>query len=113
MRMPHPALIAALLTTGPTAALAQVGGDLPGDPVAGRALAEQVCSVCHAIPDWEQPAIEAPGALPFEMLAADPAMTGMALHAFLRGPHPIMPNIVLSDEELNDIIAYILSLRDG
>ena len=35
MWMPYPTLIAALLTTGPTTALAQVGGDLPGDPAAG------------------------------------------------------------------------------
>jgi mono/diheme cytochrome c family protein len=113
MRMPYPALIAALLTTGPTAAPAQIGGDLPGDPAAGRTLAEQVCWACHVIPDYEPPTFEAPGAQPFEELAADSAVTGMALHAFLRSSHPTMPNFVFSDEELTNIIAYILSLRDG
>ena len=112
MRTPYPALIAALLTTGPTAALAQAGGGPPlGDPAAGRGLAERVCWACHVIPDWEPPAIEAPGAQPFEELAADPAVTGMALYAFLRSSHPTMPNFIFSDEELNDIIAYILSLK--
>ena len=113
MRMPSPALIAALLATGPTAALAQATGDLPGDSAAGRALAEQVCWACHVIPDWEPPAIETPGARPFEELAADPAVTEMTLHAFLRSSHPAMPNFILSDEELTNIIAYILSLKGG
>ena len=35
----------------------------------------------------------------------------MALYAFLRSSHPTMPNFIFSDEELNDIIAYILSLK--
>jgi hypothetical protein len=35
----------------------------------------------------------------------------MALSAFLRSPHPTMPNLVLSDRQSNDAIAYILSLK--
>jgi mono/diheme cytochrome c family protein len=112
MWMLHLGLAVALLTAGPASVLAQATEDLPGDPVAGRTLAEEVCSACHALPGWE-PAVAAPGALPFEDLAADPAVTGMALHAFLLGPHPVMPNIVLSEEELDNVIAYILSLKPG
>ena len=110
--MLYPALIAALLTTGPAAALAQGAGDLPGDPAAGRELAEVVCSACHEVPGM-QPILDAPGAMAFQALADDPAVTGMALHAFLVGPHPSMPNIVLSREQLDNIIAYILSLKGG
>ena len=113
MQKLYPALITALLTAGPTAALAQVSGDLPGDPAAGRALAEQICWACHVIPDYEPPAFEAPGAQPFEALAADPAVTEMALRAFLLSSHPTMPDFIFSYEELNNIIAYILSLKDG
>jgi hypothetical protein len=33
---------------------------------------------------------------------------------FFQSPHPTMPNLVLSPEETDNVIAYILSLRgDG
>ena len=107
MRMLRFRLAAALLTlpAGPT--LAQ---EAPGDPTAGRALAEAVCAACHALPG-RAPAAEAPGALPFQALAADPAVTGMALTAYLRSQHPPMPNFMLDEQQLNDVVAYILSLQ--
>ncbi len=106
MRRLCPALAAIPLTAGP--ALAQ---ELPGDPAAGRVLAEELCSACHAIPG-QGPILEAPSAPPFQALAADPAVTGLTLHAYLRTLHPPMPNFVLDEEQLNDVIAYILSLKD-
>ena len=105
MRRLCPALAAIPLTAGP--ALAQ---ELPGDPAAGRVLAEAVCAACHAIPGVAPP-IEAPGARSFQALAADPAVTGMALTAYLRSQHPPMPNFVLDEQQLNDVVAYILSLQ--
>ena len=38
-------------------------------------------------------------------------MTGLTLHAYLRTLHP-PPSFVLDEEQLNDVVAYILSLRD-
>ena len=105
MRRLGPALAALPLTAGP--ALAQ---EAPVDPAAGRALAEELCSACHAIPG-QGPALEAPGARSFQALAADPAVTGLTLHAYLRTLHPPTPTFVLNEEQLNDVIAYILSLR--
>ena len=105
MRRLRPALAASPLTAGP--ALAQ---ETPGDPAAGRVLAEELCSTCHAIPG-RGPALEAPSPPPFQALAADPAVTGPALHAYLRSQHPPTPAFVLDEEQLNDVIAYILSLR--
>ena len=102
-----PALAAISLTTG--SALAQEQ-ELPGDPVAGRVLAEELCSTCHAIPG-QGPAPEAPGAPPLQALAADPAVTGLTLHAYLRTLHP-PPSFVLDEAQLNAVVAYILSLRD-
>jgi mono/diheme cytochrome c family protein len=106
MRRLCPALAAIPLTAGP--ALAQ---EAPGDPAAGRGLAEAVCAACHAIPGVAPP-IGVPGARPFAALAADPAVTGLTLHAYLRTLHPPTPTFVLNEEQLNDVIAYILSLRD-
>jgi mono/diheme cytochrome c family protein len=99
-----PTLAAIPLTAGP--ALAQ---EAPVDPAAGRALAEARCAACHVIPGMAPP-IGVPGARPFQALAADPAVTGLALHAYLRTQHP-PPAFVLDEEQLNDVIAYILSLR--
>ena len=107
MRRLYPALAAIPLTAGP--ALAQ-GQELPGDPAAGRVLAEELCSACHAIPG-QGPVLEAPSAPPFQALAADPAVTGIVLTAYLRTLHP-PPTFVLNEEQLNDVVAYILSLRD-
>jgi mono/diheme cytochrome c family protein len=83
---------------------------LPGDPAEGRRLAESWCAECHEVapnansPDW----LSAP---PFQALADDPAVTEMALRVFLRTPHQSMPDIRLTAEQTNDMIAYILSLR--
>ena len=38
-------------------------------------------------------------------------MTGLALTAYLRSQHPPMPNFVLDEQQLNDVVAYILSLQ--
>ncbi len=105
MRRLGPALAAIPLTAGP--ALAQ---EAPVDPAAGRVLAEAVCAACHTIPGVA-PRIRIPGARSFQALAADPAVTGLALHAYLRTQHPPTPSFVLNEEQLNDVIAYILSLR--
>ena len=40
-----------------------------------------------------------------------PSTTAQALGVFLKTSHPTMPNIMLSDNERDDVIAYILSLR--
>ncbi|WP_199231285.1 c-type cytochrome [Falsiroseomonas bella] len=81
-----------------------------GDPAAGRRLAEARCSACHAIgPGASGRSI--PGVPAFADVAAMPSTTQLALQAFLRQPHPPMPDIVLTPAELDNVIAYILSLR--
>ena len=37
---------------------------------------------------------------------------GDALRVFLTTSHPKMPNLILTPEQLADVIAYILSLRE-
>jgi mono/diheme cytochrome c family protein len=81
-----------------------------GDLEKGLSLAEEVCANCHAIEkgDDVSPKALAPT---FETIASTPGMTPTALGLFLRTPHETMPNLVLSPDELADIIAYILSLK--
>jgi hypothetical protein len=40
-------------------------------------------------------------------------MTDRALRVWLQSSHPTMPNFILSGDEKNDVIAYILSLQTG
>lgn len=81
-----------------------------GDADRGRDYAEKTCSECHAVrkENSESPRAEAP---PFKAIADQPSTTRMALTVWFRSPHPTMPNLVLSAEETDNVIAYILSLK--
>jgi mono/diheme cytochrome c family protein len=80
-----------------------------GDPKVGFALAQQVCSVCHAIEKGQvSPNSNAPT---FMQLAATPGMTSTALLVALTTPHAGMPMFRLTTEERQGVIAYILSLH--
>jgi len=80
-----------------------------GDPQ-GLALAQQVCSECHAIRKGQ---IRSPNSRSptFSELATAPGMTTAALMVALTTPHAGMPMFMLTAEQREDVIAYILSLR--
>ena len=81
-----------------------------GAPQEGRALAQEVCSECHAIEKGQvrSPNVRSPA---FSELATTPGMTPVALMVALTTPHAGMPMFVLTTDQREDIIAYILSLR--
>ncbi len=91
-------------------AQAAAAQELPGDPQEGRALAATVCADCHAI---DKGVLEADsgGAPSFQSIANNPAMTALAIRVFLRTPHADMPDLILSNAEADDLIAYILGLK--
>jgi mono/diheme cytochrome c family protein len=80
------------------------------DVAAGKAYAEQVCATCHAVEQGEEesPLYQAPT---FQSVADTPGMTEMALTVWLQSSHPTMPNIVLSQDEIRNVVAYIRSLK--
>lgn len=84
--------------------------DIPGDVVAGRELAVKECSDCHSVSAEQRTTRidEAPG---FDEIADKAQTTAISLRAFLQLPHPTMPNFLLTETERDDIIAYILSLK--
>ena len=88
----------------------RVDAQEPGQPARGLALAQQVCAACHAI-DKRTEASPNPVAPRFEVIANVPGMTPMALTVALRTPHKTMPNLVLDDDEIRNVAAYILSLN--
>ena len=74
---------------------------------AGRSLASQWCSGCHAV----EPKTVGIFAADFVEIAKLPSTTGLSLKVFLRTSHRNMPNFILQPDEANDIVAYILSLK--
>ena len=68
------------------------------------------CSSCHQIGPLAS--ILASDAVPsFLVVANMPSTTSLSLHAFLRTPHPAMPDLMLTEEQIGDIGSYILGLR--
>ena len=97
------ALTASALTN---AALAQESGSASQ----GFIFAQAVCAECHAVRDGERasPNAQAPS---FTSVANTRGMNAMMLRVWFQSPHPTMPNIKISNQESDDVVAYILSLR--
>ena len=79
------------------------------DPAAGKRLAEQWCTQCHAVrTDRLSSNLSAPT---FPELAAAASITEYSLRALLRSPHETMPQITFTADQLDDIVGYIVSLK--
>ena len=79
------------------------------DIEAGTAYAQEVCAACHAVlPNEELSPL--PQAPTFQSVADTPGMTELALTVWLQSSHPTMPNIILTQDELRNVVAYIRSL---
>ena len=97
------------LLLGAAAANAQ---GLPGDPDAGRALALRDCASCHLVASGQGgPAVD--GVPSFAAIARMPSTTELSLRAFMRTPHPPMPDLALTRRDMDDVVSYILSLRSN
>jgi mono/diheme cytochrome c family protein len=82
-----------------------------GEPLVGQAFAQKVCAECHAVLGSQENSPN-PKATPFKVVANTPGMTGTAIAVWLRTPHPTMPNLILAQNDLANLVAYILELRD-
>jgi mono/diheme cytochrome c family protein len=79
-----------------------------GDVSAGQRLVQAECSSCH---DGEGSASRQRPGPSLRAVAAMPSTTSMSLHAFLLTTHANMPNYHLTPQEIDNVVAYILSLR--
>jgi mono/diheme cytochrome c family protein len=86
--------------------------DLAGDIAHGREIAERMCASCHVVGRRQSFVdLDLPLAPDFKAVADGPVTSYTALFVFLYSIHPSMPNIILSPEDANDVVAYIMSLR--
>jgi mono/diheme cytochrome c family protein len=84
----------------------------------GHQFAVLVCSACHVVATDQRspPILSTPGPT-FDAIANKPETTEASLRTFLLTTHgtvvnpPGMPNPQLVDYQMNEVIAYILSLR--
>lgn len=81
-----------------------------GDILRGRAFAEAVCSDCHGVSPAAtiSPRSEA---TPFSVVSRTPGFNEQSLAVFLQTSHASMPNLVITGQNRDDLIAYIVSLR--
>lgn len=77
-----------------------------GDPAQGRASAQRWCSSCHAV---GAPGSGGDTAPPFSAVAR--IRSDEYLRGFLTRPHPPMPPLELSRQDIDDIVAHIATLR--
>lgn len=111
-------LSAAALLLAVAAAPALAGGEAPAD---GLSLATDYCGACHRVrADQPQPpdvagnageeGVRAPS---FREIAERPGRDADYLRAAIEAPHYPMREQRFIPEELDTIVAYILSLRDS
>lgn len=78
-----------------------------GDAAEGRAIAGRWCAACHVVgPDQSAAADAAPA---FDALAR--SRDDAALAGWMAAPHPPMPDPGLSRAQIDDLVAYMRSLR--
>ncbi len=82
-----------------------------GDIRLGRSIASKDCAQCHAMGGKKSPTgTEAPS---FDAIANMASASVLSIRVFLRTSHrnKTMPNIMLTEEEVDAVATYILSLR--
>jgi cytochrome c len=76
------------------------------DVAKGAQLARQWCANCHVV-DGSGAATVQQGPPSFRAIG----LTAEQLHTFLTHPHGAMPDLALTRAEIDDVIAYIESIR--
>jgi mono/diheme cytochrome c family protein len=90
----------AFVLLAPTAASA-------ADPAQGETIARRWCAPCHLVSSDQKQA--SADVAPFAEVAR--TKTNAQIAAFLTDPHPKMPDLQLSRQQIADLVAYIRSLK--
>jgi mono/diheme cytochrome c family protein len=79
--------------------------------VRGQEIAERACAGCHATNGGQRSTIQGTDVPSFRAIATQPNQTPQTLQSFIMTPHRPMPGIPLTLAEIDDVAAYILSLK--
>ncbi len=79
-------------------------------PEKGAELAAKLCSACHLMEGQTNATVPA-GVISMRGIANRAGQTGQRIHDTLIQPHPPMPDIRLSIEEIQSVIFYLETLR--
>ena len=104
-------LLIMLTVIGAVGAFVHTASEALADPISGSEFAQRICAECHAVLPEERTSPDAT-APSFMAIADNPFWTRTALIVWFQTPHPTMPNMLLDTEDLENVIAYIFSLRD-
>ena len=77
------------------------------DALRGKQFASRVCGICHVVFEGQSP--RNPNAPSFQSVANSPQFREKGVR-LLWEQHPTMPNISLTQQESDDVAAYIKSL---
>ena len=75
------------------------------------AVARERCASCHGVEHGDDYSSN-PLAPTFERIADTPGMTTTALSAALRSSHTVMPNLIVSAEEIAALSADLATRKD-
>jgi mono/diheme cytochrome c family protein len=81
-----------------------------GNPRQGLRLARIQCAECHVVTNERDSATNHLAPF-FKQIANVPGMTSTALMVALRTSHRQMPNVIIANNDIRDVVAYILSLK--
>ncbi len=101
------AIQAACLVAWAEPSLAQAG---LADPARGRDVASRLCTSCHVI-DRDATTPMRADIPSFAAIARRTGATAEHLAGRIIVPHPVMPGVALTAQEIRDIVAYILTLK--
>ncbi len=76
----------------------------------GQELSEKLCKGCHVIGTEGEGATQV-GPPTFSSIANKPGQTAERIKGALVAPHPPMPDIQLTNNEILNVIAYLETLR--
>jgi mono/diheme cytochrome c family protein len=82
-----------------------------GNAQEGLKISQDACAECHLVVKAEGRSNN-PNAPTFEAIARTPGLTRAALAAALQTSHRSMPNFIIKAEDADNIMAYILSLKE-
>lgn len=99
------------LLTGAAGLLIFVAGtnNASADAQRGQVIAEQWCSACHLVSPEQVRALD--GVPTFGEIARRGDVTADGLRVFLSTPHPVMPDMALTRDEIRDIVRYLNTLE--